>query len=53
VRRGLDNGRAVIAFPLFMYYALRFFTVLPPRLVDAAMRRFSADVPETRERETA
>ena len=53
VRRGLDGGKAVIAFPLFMYYALRFFTVLPPRLVDAVMRRFPAEVPETRERENA
>jgi hypothetical protein len=41
----------VIAFPLFMWVALRFFTFLPPRLVDAAMRRFSAEVPETSERE--
>lgn len=53
IMRGLERGDAVIAFPLFMYYALRFFTVLPPRLVDAVMRRFDVDVPQTHEREAS
>jgi short-subunit dehydrogenase len=51
VLRGLARRKAVIAFPLFMYVALRFFTFLPPRLVDSVMLRFTADVPQTSERE--
>jgi short-subunit dehydrogenase len=50
IARGLERGRAVIAFPLFVYYAMRLFTILPPRVVDAAMRRFHVEVPETHER---
>ena len=49
--RGLERRRPVIAFPLFMWVALRFFTFLPPRLVDWVMIRFTADVPQTEERE--
>ncbi len=49
--RGLERRKAVIAFPRFMFFALRFFTFLPPRLVDSVMLRFSADVPQTSERE--
>lgn len=49
--RGLERRQATIAFPRFMYYSLRFFTFLPPRLVDWAMTRFTAEVPETAERE--
>ncbi|HMK90384.1 MAG TPA: SDR family NAD(P)-dependent oxidoreductase [Methylocystis sp.] len=49
--RGLERKKPVIAFPLYMFYALRLFSLLPPRLVDWAMTRFSADVPETAERE--
>ena len=52
IRRGLDRGKAVIAFPLFIYYAMRLFTFLPPRIVDAVMLRFHVDVPRTHERET-
>lgn len=51
ILRGLERGAAVIAFPLFVYYALRLFTLLPPRIVDAVMRRFDVDVPQTHERE--
>jgi short-subunit dehydrogenase len=51
IMRGLERGDAIIAFPLFIYYALRFFTILPPRIVDAVMRRFEVDVPQTHERE--
>jgi short-subunit dehydrogenase len=50
IARGLERGRAVIAFPLFVYYAMRLFTILPPRLVDAVMRQFHVEVPETHER---
>jgi short-subunit dehydrogenase len=50
IARGLERGRSVIAFPLFVYYAMRLFTILPPRTVDAVMRRFHVEVPETHER---
>lgn len=51
VARGLECRKPVIAFPLFMWCALRFMTFLPPRWVDAVMLRFSADVPRTEEKE--
>jgi len=51
IRRGLERSHAVIAFPRFMYHAMRLFNFLPPRLVDAVMRRFDVEVPETAERE--
>lgn len=53
IKRGLARRRAVIAFPRFMYYAMRFFTVLPPGVVDAVMRRFHVEVPETPERDAS
>ncbi len=53
IKRGLERRRPVIAFPRFMYYAMRFFTFLPPSLVDGVMRRFHVEVPETSERETS
>jgi short-subunit dehydrogenase len=53
IARGLARGRAVIAFPLFVYYAMRLFTILPPRLVDSVMSRIRAEVPQTHEREEA
>jgi len=53
VWRGLERRKAVIAFPRYMYWALRFIELLPPRLVDFFMLRFSADVPATREKEEA
>jgi short-subunit dehydrogenase len=51
IKRGLERRRPVIAFPLFMYAAMRFFALLPPAVVDGVMRRFHVDVPETTERE--
>ncbi|MBI1980930.1 MAG: SDR family NAD(P)-dependent oxidoreductase [Methylocystis sp.] len=51
IKRGLDRRRSVIAFPLFMYAAMRLFALLPPAVVDGVMRRFHVDVPETPERE--
>ncbi|RTL87757.1 MAG: SDR family NAD(P)-dependent oxidoreductase [Hyphomicrobiales bacterium] len=53
IRRGLDRRRPVIAFPGYMYHAMRFFTLLPPGLVDGVMRRFHVEVPETSEREAS
>ncbi len=53
VWRGLEKHRPIIAFPRYMYWALRIIELLPPRLVDFFVLRFSARVPETIERETA
>lgn len=53
IKRGLARGRPVIAFPRYVYYAMRFFSLLPPALVDGVMRRFHVEVPETSEREAS
>ena len=46
IRRGLDRGRAVIAFPRTLYYALLLTRLLPPRWSDAAFAAVHVDVPE-------
>jgi len=51
IKKGLERRRDVIAFPRYMYWAMRLFSFLPAALVDGVMRRFPADVPETSERE--
>jgi short-subunit dehydrogenase len=51
IMRGLDRRAAVIAFPLFVYYAMKLFAMLPPHAVDSVMRRFEVAVPQTHERE--
>lgn len=51
IKRGLDRRKNVIAFPFYMYVAMRLFSLLPPALVDGVMRRFTVHVPETPERE--
>lgn len=53
VFRGLEKRRPVIAFPRYMYWALRIIELLPPRLVDFFVLRFSATVPETIEKKAA
>lgn len=50
IRRGLDRGKAVIAFPWQLYFATRAARVLPARLVDQIMARFEVNVPKTQER---
>jgi NADP-dependent 3-hydroxy acid dehydrogenase YdfG len=50
IRRGLERGRAVIAFPWPLYAATRLLDLLPARAVDWGMRRARVDIPETRER---
>jgi short-subunit dehydrogenase len=50
IRRGLDRGKAVIAFPWPLYLAARLGRTLPVRLVDKIMARFAVKVPETQER---
>jgi short-subunit dehydrogenase len=49
--RGLERRAAVIAFPLFVYYAMKLFAWLPHGMVDSVMRRFDVTVPQTHERE--
>lgn len=50
IKRGLERRRGVIAFPRYMYWAMRLFSLLPAALVDGVMRQFPAEVPETPER---
>ncbi|MGD9658216.1 MAG: SDR family NAD(P)-dependent oxidoreductase [Methylocystis sp.] len=50
IKNGLERRRNVIAFPRYMYWAMRLFSFLPAALVDGVMRQFPAEVPETSER---
>ena len=46
VRRRLDRGAALIAFPRLLWYGLMLTRLLPWRLTDAAFARVHVDVPE-------
>jgi short-subunit dehydrogenase len=50
IRRGLDRGKAVIAFPWQLYMAARLARFMPVRMVDKILARFEVYVPETQER---
>lgn len=50
IRRGLDRGRALIAFPRLLYLGARLISFLPARLVDRVMNRMHVDIQETPER---
>ena len=50
VARGLDAGRAVVAFPKPLYWFARVSSFLPAALADAILARFRVDITETRER---
>ncbi|ACB93940.1 SDR family NAD(P)-dependent oxidoreductase [Beijerinckia indica] len=50
IRRGLERGKAIIAFPLPLYWLARFGRLLPPRLYDRIMAGVAAQVPQTQER---
>jgi len=50
IQRGLERGRAIIAFPTSLYLLARLARILPARLVDKVMARFQVNVPETQER---
>jgi NAD(P)-dependent dehydrogenase (short-subunit alcohol dehydrogenase family) len=50
IRRGLEQRRALIAFPLSLYLGLRLLNLLPARLGDRLLDRPDIDVPETRDR---
>lgn len=51
IRRGLDQGKAVIAFPGLLALGARMLNLLPARAVDWSMRRARVDIPESHERE--
>src|SRR5208283_1430695 len=50
IQRGLERGRAVIAFPRSLYLLARVSRILPIRLVDKVMARFRVSIPQTEER---
>ena len=50
IQRGLERGRAVIAFPRSLYLLARVSRILPIRLVDKVMARFRVNIPQTEER---
>jgi short-subunit dehydrogenase len=50
IQRGLERGRAIIAFPRSLYLLARVSRVLPIRLVDKVMARFKVNIPQTQER---
>lgn len=50
IRRGLDRGKPVIAFPRLLYYGATLLRVLPVRWGDAIFNRAHVDIPETLER---
>ena len=53
VHVSLAKRKDVIAFPFYMYLAMRFFSLFPAFIVDGVMRRFHVEVPETPERSEA
>jgi short-subunit dehydrogenase len=50
IQRGLERGKAVIAFPKTLYLLACLSRVLPIWLVDKVMARFMVNIPQTRER---
>ena len=50
IKRGLDRGRATIAFPWFLYAAAILGRFLPDRAYDRLMAKVAVNVPRTRER---
>ena len=50
IQRGLERGKAIIAFPRSLYLLARLVRNLPVGLVDKVMGRFQVNIPETRER---
>ena len=50
IKRGLEKGRATIAFPLFLAAVVWVGRFVPSRWYDRLMLRFAVHVPQTRER---
>ena len=53
IRRGLDRGKPVVAFPFPLYLGMKLLTLLPAGLGDRILDRPGIEVPETAERETS
>ncbi|MBP0581690.1 SDR family NAD(P)-dependent oxidoreductase [Labrys sp. LIt4] len=51
IRRGLDRGKPVIAFPFILYAGMRLLTLMPARFGDWLLDRPGVDVPLTHEKE--
>jgi short-subunit dehydrogenase len=49
IRRGLDRGAPVIAFPRLLYYGAHLLRLFPARWVDYALNLGHVDIHETRE----
>jgi short-subunit dehydrogenase len=50
IRRGLEKGKSVIAFPKALYLLARLARVLPAKLVDKILEGIQVSIPQTRER---
>jgi short-subunit dehydrogenase len=50
IRRGLEKGKSVIAFPQLLYVLARIARILPTSLVDKIMAGIEVSIPQTRER---
>jgi NADP-dependent 3-hydroxy acid dehydrogenase YdfG len=50
IQRGLERGKAIIAFPRSLYLMARLARILPARLTDKVLARIQVSVPETQER---
>ncbi len=50
IQKGLQQRKAVIAFPFPLYFAARLSRILPIWLVDKVMARFRVKIPQTHER---
>lgn len=50
IRRGLEKGKFVIAFPQALYLLARLARILPVRLVDKILAGIDVSIPQTRER---
>jgi len=53
IRRGIDHGRRVIAFPKLLAWGTRALDLIPAAWADWGLRRASVDIPETAERPKA
>ena len=49
IRRGLDRGARLIAFPRLLYWAIRLSRLVPPRWIDRAVALVDVDVFESHE----
>ncbi|MEZ5840186.1 MAG: SDR family NAD(P)-dependent oxidoreductase [Hyphomicrobiales bacterium] len=50
IRRGLDRGRAVVAFPRIIVFATALLRYLPRRIVDRVMAGIEVEITETTDR---